>query len=194
MSEAVQAERTAFLKRTAEIDPSRIKVVDESRVEVGLRLGSGWSPRGERCYDSAPYRSKHKQNLIGWLGFGGEGVVATTAGTVKGWTFRGFVIEHLVPHLKAGDVVVWDNARIHGVEGLREMIEAVGARLMPLPRYSPDLSPIEPGWSKIKHVVKQLRPDGAESLLEAIAAGVESVSTSDAAGWFAHCGYLHQLE
>lgn len=194
LTEAVQAERKAFLEQIAQVDPARIKVVDESRVEVGLRLGYGYSPRGKRCFDSAPYRSRFKQNLIGWLGLGGEGVVASCLSTVKGWGFRGFVREHLVPHLEAGDVVVWDNARIHGVEGIREMIEAAGARLLPLPRYSPDLSPIEPAWSKIKHVVKKLRPTEAQELARAVTTGVQSVCASDAAGWFAHCGYLHQSE
>lgn len=194
MSKAVQKERAAFLAQIASVDPARIKVVDESRVEVGLRLGYGYSPQGERCHDSAPYRSKYKQNLIGWLGSQGEGVVASCLSSVKGWVFRGFVKEHLVPHLNAGDVVVWDNARIHGVEGVREMIEGAGARLLPLPRYSPDLSPIEPAWAKIKHVVKRLRPQEPGSLAAAVALGVEAVCPRDATGWFAHCGYLHQSE
>lgn len=194
LTEDVQREREVFRADIAEIDPACIKVVDESRVEVGLRLGYGYSPRGERCYDSAPYRSKYKQNLIGWIGLGGEGVVASCTFNVKGWIFRGFVKEHLVPHLECGDVVVWDNARIHRVEGIRAMIEAAGAKLLPLPRYSPDLSPIEPAWSKIKHVVRRLRPQETDGLADAVTAGVASVHPSDVAGWFAHCGYCHQRE
>ena len=192
LTDEVQAERTAFTERLAEIDPARIKVVDESRVVLGERLSYGYSARGERCADSAPLRSKVVRSLVGWLGVDGSGVVATHEGTVKGYTFRGFVRAHLVPHLKPGDVVIWDNARIHGVEGIAEMIEACGAEVVPLPRYSPDLSPIEPGWSKIKQIVKRLRAATAEALEEAVAVGVEAVRGSDAAGWFRHCGYLHQ--
>ena len=147
-TDAVQAERAAFSEALAGVDPARVKVLDESRVVVGERLGYGYSARGERCYDSGPLHSKVARSLIGWLGLDGSGVVATHAGSVRGWTFRGFVREHLVPHLKEGDAVVWDNARIHGVEGVREMVEACGTRLMPLPRYSPDLSPTKPCWSK----------------------------------------------
>jgi hypothetical protein len=127
LTEAVQAERAAFLQAVARVDPACIKVVDESRIEVGSRLGYGYAPRGERCFDSAPYRSTRKKNLIGWLGLGGEGVVASCAVNVKGWVFRGFVNQHLVRCLTKGDVVIWDNARIHSVEGIREMIEAAGA-------------------------------------------------------------------
>jgi transposase len=190
----VQAERAAFAKDLSEIDPARIKVVDESRAEVGQRLSYGYSERGKRCYDSAPFRSGIVRSLVGWLSLDGAGVVATHQGTVKGWTFRGFLRQHLVPFLKPGDVVIWDNARIHGVEGVRAMIEACGARVLPLPRYSPDLSPIEPAWSKIKQVVKRVRAATAEALEEAIAVGVAAVCASDAAGWFQHCGYLHQSE
>ena len=192
LTEQVQQERAAFVERLAEIDPERVKVVDESRVVLGERLSYGYSARGERCYDEAPLRSKVVRSLIGWLGFDGSGVVATQEGNVRGWTFRGFVREHLVPYLVPGDVVVWDNARIHGVEGVREMIEACGAQVMPLPRYSPDLSPIEPCWSKVKQIVKRLRAQTAEALEEAVTVGVEAVQGSDAEGWFRHCGYLHQ--
>ena len=117
-TKAVQAERTAFLAQIDHISPSRIKVVDKSRVVVGLRLGYKYSPQVQ---------------------------------------------------------------------------PAQGARL-PLPRYSPDLSPVESAWAKIKHTVKRLRPQGAVGLGADVTAGVESVCAGDAAGWFAHCGYPHQSE
>ena len=194
LTDAVQQERAAFVERLAEIDPERIKVLDESRLVLGQRLSYGYSARGERCYDSGLVHSKVARSLVGWLGLDGSGVVATHEGGVGGWTFRGFVREHLVPHLAPGDVVVWDNARIHGVEGVREMIEACGACVLPLPRYSPDLSPIEPCWSKLKQIVKRLRAETAEALEAAVEVAVEAVCGGDGQGWFRHCGYLHQPE
>ena len=190
----VQAERAVFSERLAHIDPARIKVLDESRVEVGVRVAYGYSARGTRCYDSGPHRSGMARSLVGWLGLDGSGVVATHKGSVRGWTFRGFVRDHLAPHLTAGDVVVWDNARLHGVEGVREMIEARGASILALPRYSPDLSPIEPAWSKIKQIVKRLRAATEATLEDAVTVGVSAVRASDAVGWFGHCGYLHQSD
>jgi transposase len=176
-----------------------MRSTDESRVEVGLRLTYGYSARSERCYDSAPFRSGVVRSLVGWLGLDGSGVVATHEGTVRGWTFRGFVRCHLVPHLRPGDVVIWDNARIHRVEQVREMIEACGAEVLPLPRYKPGPEPadlirsaIEMAWSKIKQVVKRLRAENAEALEAAVASGVEAVRATDAEGWFRHCSYLHQ--
>ena len=191
-SPEVQAERAAFRQRLTEIAPERIKVVDESRVEVGMRLTCGYSARGERCHDRAPLRSRIRRSLIGWMGLDGSGVVATHPGTVRGWTFRGFVRRHLVPHLRQGDVVIWDTASIHGVEGIKDLVEAAGAEVLPLPRYSPDLSPIELSWNKIKHVVKRSRAETAQALEASVAPGVAVVRPSDAEGWFKHCGYLGQ--
>ena len=65
---------------------------------------------------------------------------------------------------------------------------------MPLPRYSPDLSPIEPAWSKIKQIIKRARAAITEALEAAVEVAVEAVRDTDAAGWFGHCGYLHQWE
>lgn len=194
LTDEVQAERTVFRETLSGIDPACIKVVDESRVVLGQRLGYGYSARGERCYDSGLFHSSVVRSMIGCLGLDGSGVVATHEGTVRGWTFRGFVYHYLVPLLKPGDVVIWDNARTHGVEGIREMIEGCGARLLPLPRYSPDLSPIEPCWSKIKQMVKRARAETAEALELAIEQAVAAVRGSDAQGWFAHCGYVPQSQ
>jgi transposase len=194
LTDAVQAERAAFARRLAEIEPERVKVVDESRVVLGQRLGYGYSARGERCYDSGLFHSSVVRSMVGCIGLDGSGVVATHEGTVRGWTFRGFVYHHLVPQLVPGDVVIWDNARIHGVEGVRELIEACGASVLPLPRYSPDLSPIEPCWSKVKQFVKRLRAETAEALEVAVACAVEAICGRDAQGWFTHCGYVHQSD
>jgi transposase len=186
----VQAERAAFASWAQGVDPARVKVLDESGVVQGMRLGYGYAPRGQRCYDARPLRCGRRLNLIGWIGSDGAGVVALHRGRMDRPHFRGFVQAHLVPHLQAGDVVVWDNARLHAAEDVVAAIEARGARVKPLPRYSPDLSPMEPGWGKVKQVVRKARADTEAALEAAVAAGVSSVSASDAAGWFRHCGFI----
>lgn len=188
----VQAERARFIDWMRSIDPARVKVVDESGLVRGMRLGYGYSERGERCYDSAPLSRGNRLSLVGWLSLSGEGCVATQASTINQPLFRGFVWKHLLPRLEPGDFVVWDNHRIHDAEGLREQIEARGARVVPLPRYSPDLSPIEPLWSKIKHVVRKLRADTMDALEEAVEVATERISGDDARGWFGHCGFRLQ--
>lgn len=193
----MQAEREHFTEAQPTMDPERLIFLDESGFAPGQRLGYGWARRGERVVDVAPLRPRGRVNAVGWFRLGGEGVVATVRHSVRRWDVRGFVRAHLVPHLRAGDLVLWDNhrcheGRCHEGEGLREMIEAAGARLQPLPRYSPDLNPIEEGWSKVKQHVRRRRADTAEAVEAAIAESVARITPEDIAGWFKHAGYLRQ--
>lgn len=188
----MQAERERFIGAQGDMDPGRLVFLDESGFAPGQRLGYGWARRGERAVDTAPLRPRGRVNAVGWFRLSGEGVVATVRHSVRCWDVRGFVQAHLVPHLRAGDVVLWDNHRIHEGEGLREAIEATGARLQPLPRYSPDLDPLEEGWSKVKQHVRRSRADTADAVEEAIAEGVARITPEDIAGWFGHAGYLRQ--
>jgi transposase len=96
----------------------------------------------------------------------------------------------LVPVLHPGDVVLWDGLAPHKAQQMRHQIEQAQARLIPLPPYSPDLSPIEPGWSKVKGHVRDVAPRTAEALDAAAAAeGFANVTAADARGWFKKCGY-----
>ncbi len=81
-----------------------------------------------------------------------------------------------------------DNQSVHKVQGIREAIEAVGARLIYLPPYSPELSPIELCWSKIKEFLRTKAARTYDLLDQALAEAFEAVTALDAAGWFAHCG------
>lgn len=100
-----------------------------------------------------------------------------------------YVSQVLVPTLKPGDVVVMDNLAAHKVQGIRSAIEATGATLMYLPPYSPDYSPIEPCWSKLKTRLRAIKARTRDALDEALAHVIDTVSVSDAKGWFTHCGY-----
>ena len=188
----VAQERAAFLAWLPSVDATKVKAVDESGVIQGMRPAYGYASRGERLVCHAPLRRGKRLSLVAWLGFDGAGTVATHTGTVRRWHFRGFVRAHLLPALRPGEVVLWDNARIHEAPDLVEQIEARGASVRPLPRYSPELNPIEMLWSKLKHLVRKAGADTAAALAEAVEAATEQVRASDAAGWFAHCGFLPQ--
>ena len=98
----------------------------------------------------------------------------------------------LAPSLRPGQTVLMDNLSAHYADGVEEAIEAVGARLLHLPPYSPELSPIELCWSKVK---TYLRAEGArtlEGLHAAITAALNTILPKDAKGWFQHCGYCVQ--
>lgn len=110
-------------------------------------------------------------------------------GPTDGEVFRAYTQRVLCPTLKVGDIVVMDNLGAHKVSGIREAIEGCGAKLIYLPPYSPDLSPIEACWSKIKQALRTAGARTRRKLERAIKRALETVTESDALAWFAHCGY-----
>lgn len=113
-------------------------------------------------------------------------------GAVDGVVFKVYVEEVLSPTLDAGDVVVMDNLPAHKVSGIRELIEAKGAKLIYLPSYSPDLNPIDKCWSKIKTYLRKAKARTREELEKALREALVLITEKDEQGWFKSCGYaLH---
>jgi transposase len=110
-------------------------------------------------------------------------------GSMNGAIFEAYIEQFVVPELRADDVVIMDNLAAHKVKRVRPLIEATGARLVYLPPYSPDLSPIEPAWSKVKGALRKLAARTYEQLEAAIGEALGSICIRDAIGWFRHCGY-----
>jgi transposase len=100
----------------------------------------------------------------------------------------------LVPSLQQGQIVVMDNLRVHKTARVRQLIEDKGCELRFLPAYSPDFSPIEEMFSKVKAFLRRLKARTREALEEAIAQALLTVTSQDAHGWFEHCGYLSSEE
>jgi transposase len=120
-----------------------------------------------------------------------EGLQAPMAieGGVDGRTFEIYVREVLIASLSPGQIVILDNLGAHQGDASRQLGEARQCRLLYLPSYSPDLTPIEEAFSKLKTGLRRAAARGHEALIEAIGAAVASVTSSDALGWFQHAGY-----
>lgn len=99
----------------------------------------------------------------------------------------------LTPNLQLGQVVIMDNLKAHKVKGVKETIESVGARLMYLPSYSPDLSPIEQCCSKVKQYLRAKAARTYEALEQVLTEAIKTITVQDALGWFIHCGYCTAL-
>jgi transposase len=127
--------------------------------------------------------------MLGALGLGGVQALMTKLGGTNRATFLEFLTDHLIPTLKPGNVVVLDNLGAHHATGVRALIESVGARVLYLPAYSPDLNPIELCWSKLKSTLKALGARTVATLRDVIEAAADFISPDDARAWFAHCGY-----
>ena len=149
----------------------------------------GRAPRGERVVGAGPQNYGANVTMLAALSLQGVGAVMTVDGATDAAVFHAYVEHVLCPTLVPGDVVIMDNLRAHKVAGIRERIEACGARLIYLPPYSPDLSPIEPCWSKLKALLRTAQARTREALDAAIQQVLAAVTASDARGWFRHCGY-----
>ena len=110
-------------------------------------------------------------------------------GAMDGALFLAWVKQGLAPCLQRDDMVILDNLATHKVAGVRQAIEAVGARLLYLPPYSPDFNPIENLWSKIKSILRRLAPRTADELLQAVALAFAAISAADCHGFFLHAKY-----
>ena len=130
--------------------------------------------------------------MLGAMDANGVRTLMTIEGGTSAEVFQAFVEQMLVPKLRKGDIVVWDNLGAHKTVAARAAIEKAGARLMFLPPYSPDLNPIELCWSKLKQELKRLRARTHAALDAAIAAAMDRITPQDAQGWFRHCGYRAQ--
>lgn len=148
-----------------------------------------WAPRGRRAHGAVPTNADPTITLT--MGLGLEGVVAPFAfeGTTDGVAFRSYVQGQLVPALTPGQVVLADNLGAHRTRGVRESIEGVGAKLMYLPPYSPDFSPVENCGSKIKESIRADAPRTPSAVYTSMGQAIGAVTPADARGWFHHCGY-----
>jgi transposase len=127
--------------------------------------------------------------MLGALSLQGLVAAMTVEGCTDGEVLLALLQEVLVPQLQPGQSLILDNRKAHKVAGVADACAAVGVRLLYLPPYSPDLSPIEEGWSKGKTLLRAKAARTLEALEQAIAEVLAAITSQDAHGWFAHAGY-----
>jgi len=171
------------------LDPKRLVFVDESSTNIALTTLYARAPRGERAYGQAPRNWGKNITLICSLSTEGVGAAMSVEGSTDGAAFESYVEHFLAPTLKAGQVVVMDNLQVHKSLRVRELIQSAGAEILFLPPYSPDFSPIEEAFSKVKSLLRRVEARTREALMEATGQALAAVSVRDAVGWFGHCGY-----
>lgn len=181
--------RQAFHQLQTHLRPEDVIVIDEMGANLSLTRQYARAPKGQRAYAAKPVNRGANVTTIGALGLEGLVAVMTVDGSTTGEVFRTYIDQLLVPRLRSGQVVLMDNLRAHKVSGIQESIEATGARLQYLPPYSPDFSPIEPCWSKLKTFLRAQAARTRDALDTALTDGLTRISPADARGWFKHCGY-----
>jgi transposase len=170
-------------------DPQTFIFLDEMGGNLALPRRYGRAAPGKRVRDAVPGERGGNVSTSGALDLRGVRTGLSVPGAIDGETLVFFIEELLAPTLKRGDLVFMDNCPIHKLEEIEDLIEARGAGVLFLPPYSPDLNPIEHGWSKVKTRLRALKPRTLEAVLTALVDAFATVTAQDIRGWFRHCGY-----
>ena len=189
-SERNPYKRGWYWRRAAGFNHRRLVFLDESAVNTAMTPLYGRAPRGERVIEYVPRSYGEQTSLIGALAYG-RGLIAvmTLTGAVDTLAFDAYLARVLGPRLRKGDVVVLDNLNAHKASQVERVAEARGACVLWLAPYSPDFSPIEQCWSKIKTCLRAAKARTRDELERALAQAIKLVTKSDIRGWFKHCGY-----
>ena len=171
------------------VDPARLVFVDECGTHIAMTRRRARAPRGVRARGAVPRNRGPVTTLLAGVSLGGMSPAMTVEGGTDTAVFATYLEKVLLPALSAGTVIVVDNVGAHQPERIRALVAAAGCRLVFLPAYSPDLSPVEEAFSKIKAVVKAAAARTRAALDAAIAVALGAVTAVDAAGWFSHAGY-----
>ena len=185
----VAARRRSWRVLQQFMDSTAFVFIDETSTKTNMAKMYGWAPVGERLVDSVPYGHRHTSTLI--AGLRSTGIVAplVVTGSMNGEAFLAYVQQCLAPTLSEGDVVILDNVATHKVTGVREVLQAVGAGILYLPAYSPDLNPIEQVFSKLKALLRKAGARSRELLWSTIGQVIGKFTPQECRNYITNSGY-----
>lgn len=171
----------------------RLRFLDEAGATTVLTRLYARAIGGSRTTESVPRNYGSSTSMIATIGTSGMEAAMMIEGSVDTIVFNAYCEQVLRPTLKAGDVIVLDNLGAHRASRIEEIAKSCDARVVWLPPYSPDFSPIELMWSKVKAYLKKVKARTQQELEQAIAKALQTITISDCLNWFRHCGYKVSL-
>jgi transposase len=193
-TERNEGARAVWRDQLKHLDARQLVVLDECGSNIALTPLYARAPKGLRAFGNAPRNRGKNTTLIAALTYEGIGESMIIEGAANAVAFERSVEELLAPNLTAGQIVIMDNLAAHKGKKVEQLIEDKGCQLLFLPAYSPDFSPIEETFSKLKTSLRRTGARTREALQEAICQALLTVTAQDAQGWFRHCGYLPAKE
>ena len=181
--------RAQWTKYQGRIDPSRLVFFDETWTKTNMAPLRGWAPRGQRLKAKVPRGHWRTMTFIAALRCDRVEAPWLLDGPINGEKFRIYVEKVLVPTLKPGDIVVMDNLGSHKGKAVNRAIRNAGARLFFLPKYSPDFNPIENFFAKLKHRLRKAAERTSDTVCDAIAEILETVTPQECNNYFLKAGY-----
>jgi transposase len=168
----------------------RVTVFDESGTQLDMSSPYARAPRGERAYATERRNTGHNMTLLAGITLAGITAPFVVEGSVTTAVMETYVRQVLLPTLQAGDIIILDNLSVHPTWAVTQLFTDQGCRVLFLPAYSPDFSPIENAFSKIKSVLRRLRAQTVDTLLEAIGQAIDTITPQNASRYFTHAGFL----
>jgi len=187
--EDVVLKRADWRSSQETVDPERLVFLDESSLKTDLTRLRGWAEGGERLIEAVPGGKWNTNTLVQAIALDGTRAAMVLDGPINGDSFAGFCDWLLAPSLHPGDLVVLDNLSSHKSVAATRAVEVAGARFIYLPPYSPDLNPIENIFSKLKQLLRALRPRSFREIVKAAAKVLPKITLDDIESVFTHCGY-----
>jgi transposase len=185
----VARRREQWRKYQGRIDPSRLVFIDETWTKDNMTPLRGWCAKGARLKATAPFGRWKTMTFIAALRCDRIDAPCLFDGPINGQAFLAYVRTFLVPTLCPGDVVVMDNLGSHRGKPVRRAIRQAGAKLLFLPKYSPDLNPIEQVFAKLKHNLRKAQARSYDALLQATGRLLDTFPPDECASYLRNSGY-----
>jgi transposase len=187
----VVQQRAEWKVRQAGLNPECLVFIDETWAKTNMTRPRGRSPKGTRLVAKVPYGHWKTTTFLAALRTSGLTAPLVVDGAINGELFLAYVRQHLIPTLHPGDIVIMDNLASHKKAGIRTVIESVGATVLYLPPYSPDLNPIENAFSKFKWLLKSSAERTVALLWKRCGELLDTITATESRNYFRHCGYRH---
>jgi transposase len=149
----------------------------------------GWAPLGMRLKAKVPHGHWKTTTFLAALRHDRIEAPWLLDSPIDGETFRTYVEKVLVPTLRPGDIVIMDNLGSHKGRAVRQLIRSAGAKLFFLPKYSPDLNPIEQVFAKLKHLLRKAAARTVETICTAIGEILAAFTPDECVNYFRNAGY-----
>ena len=185
----VARRRERWRRHQHEVEVSRLVFIDETWTKTNMAPLRGWCPKGERLKTKVPWGHWNTMTFLAALRHDRIEAPWLLDGPIDGESFLVYVEQVLVPTLRPGDIVIMDNLSSHKRKAVRQAIRDAGARLLFLPKYSPDLNPIEQVFAKLKHLLRKAAARTRETVCAAIGELLGLFSPQECTNYFTNAGY-----
>lgn len=185
----VRRRRAQWRNYQGQVDPARLVFIDETWAKTNMTRIHGWAARGERLIAKIPHGHWNTTTFLAALRHDRMEAPCLFDGPINGELFLAYVEQVLAPTLKPGDIVILDNLGSHKSKAVRNAIRAAGAKMIFLPKYSPDLNPIEQAFAKLKTLLRKAGARTVEAISAAIGQFLKSFTPQECANYFANAGY-----